>query len=146
MDEIFHILYASSAAKPFGDPELAELLSLSQRNNASLGITGMLLYAEGNFIQYIEGPEDAVDDLYRRIARDPRHRSVFMLSEGSGPTRLFPDWTMGYRAVAKTKESPLGRFDLSRASIDERLAADVSGVVLTMMRQFYSSVFPHSTR
>ena len=54
----------------------------------------------GHFAQWLEGPEEAVRDLSRRISADPRHEDCETTAEG--PTgalvgrdaRLFPHWSM----------------------------------------------------
>ena len=50
-----YVLYASTAAIPFSDNDLADLLRVSRRNNASTNVSGMLHYHDSSFLQYIEG-------------------------------------------------------------------------------------------
>jgi len=44
-----YVLYASTAAIPFSDNDLADLLRVSRRNNASTNVSGMLLYHDSSF-------------------------------------------------------------------------------------------------
>lgn len=94
--KIFFHVYASEAVRPFDAPELRELLAQSRQNNAALGVSGMLLYRDGNFLQVLEGREATVRELIRKIYRDPRHRGVATLSEGFEDEYQFPDWSMGF--------------------------------------------------
>ena len=94
---MFSLIYASSAVAEFSPFELVDLLKSCHRNNARLGVTGMLLYKAGNFMQAIEGDEDVVRDLHAKISLDPRHRGMMTLLAGSVPERQFPDWSMGFR-------------------------------------------------
>ncbi len=94
---MFHIVYVSSAVRPFSSSELVELLSKAHVHNSNVGITGMLLYKDGNFMQVIEGEEEAVRTLDAKIKRDPRHRGMLMLLQGPLTERQFPDWSMGFR-------------------------------------------------
>jgi Sensors of blue-light using FAD len=94
---MFFLVYVSSAVKPFLQSELLDLLAKSRENNARLGITGMLLYKDGNFMQALEGEEGAVQALYARIGRDPRHRGLLTLLQGPLEERQFPEWSMGFR-------------------------------------------------
>ena len=71
------LTYLSTAAERFSDAELRNLLEDSRNRNHAVGLTGMLLYVGGHFIQTLEGTDDVVDATYERIARDPRHRDVF---------------------------------------------------------------------
>jgi hypothetical protein len=91
------LVYVSSAVKPFAESELLELLAKSVENNLNLGLTGMLLYKDGNFMQVLEGEEATVRALYTKIRRDPRHRGLLTLLEGPLKERQFPDWSMGFR-------------------------------------------------
>jgi hypothetical protein len=91
------LVYVSTAIVPFSPSELAELMLVSRCNNRRLGITGLLLYAGGNFIQALEGQEEAVGALYRTIVEDPRHHSITPLVRSPLEHRLFPRWAMGFR-------------------------------------------------
>lgn len=55
MPDISHILYASSETFRFSDADLHALLTSSRQYNSQHAISGMLLYAGGNFIQYSKG-------------------------------------------------------------------------------------------
>ena len=61
------------------------------------GITGMLLYNDGNFMQVLEGEEEGVRDLFGKITRDPRHRGIITLLQEHQRERQFPEWSMGFR-------------------------------------------------
>lgn len=94
---MFYLVYVSSATRPFSGEDLRALLETCRKNNAGLGITGMLLYKDGNFMQVLEGDEEAVRGLYARIAADPRHGGEMILQQGFTEGRQFPDWSMGFR-------------------------------------------------
>jgi hypothetical protein len=96
LKELTMLIYVSSAVQLFSPENLVDLLQRSRHKNASLGITGMLLYKGGNFMQALEGPYQAVHDLYSTIALDPRHRSLSKLLEYPTKERKFADWTMGF--------------------------------------------------
>ena len=94
---MFFLVYVSSAVKPFPPAELLDLLATSRQHNSQLGITGMLLYKDGNFMQVLEGEEDAVRTLYVKIGADPRHRGLITVSKGPLAERQFSDWSMAFR-------------------------------------------------
>ncbi len=94
---MFSLVYISSAVRPFSSVELADLLATSHQNNSQLGITGMLLYKDGNVMQVLEGEEAVVHKLYGKIARDPRHRGLLTLTQGPVEERQFPEWSMGFQ-------------------------------------------------
>lgn len=80
--------------------ELAALLREARENNAKLGLTGMLLHAEGSFFQVLEGQADVVDALYVKIDRDKRHDRVTLIIREPIPRRYFDAWTMGFYKVS----------------------------------------------
>ena len=73
---------------------ISEILGVSHRNNAREGLTGALAINDGWFLQVIEGPAPAIDALLRRLADDPRHAEIEVLSRRPVSGRLFPDWSM----------------------------------------------------
>ena len=96
MADFISIVYASSAVTLFSQEELVTLLKICRKNNERNNITGMLLYKDGNFIQAIEGPEQAVTNLYRKIMQDTRHHSIIQLNNQLIGERQFPGWKMGF--------------------------------------------------
>lgn len=97
--ELLSILYVSSAKRLLSEVELAALLESARAHNAECGITGLLLYGDGNFMQLLEGPEAAVTELYERIRCDSRHHMVITIQRETGLPREFADWSMAYRPV-----------------------------------------------
>jgi FAD-dependent sensor of blue light len=100
---MFSMVYVSSAIDQFSEAGLRELLATSRTNNTRLGLTGMLLYKEGSFMQVLEGDEAAVRALYAKIGLDPRHRGLLTLLQGPLEERLFPDWSMGFRDLSSAE-------------------------------------------
>jgi hypothetical protein len=93
---IYHLVYVSTATRPFSREQLIELLAKSRTNNAKVGVTGLLLYKDGLFIQVLEGPRAAVEQVFQRISQDPRHDVGATLQTGETNFRQFPDWSMGF--------------------------------------------------
>lgn len=94
------LVYVSSATHMMSKQELLDLLEVARRNNTRLGITGMLLYRDGNFIQLLEGEPEAVQRIYATIAVDPRHFGTMVLLDETADERLFGEWTMGFRDLS----------------------------------------------
>jgi len=89
-------MYLSSATEPFSDAMLDDLLGIARTNNAEVGVTGLLLYLDGSFLQVLEGPAPAVAGIFAAIMRDPRHRSMLEVFNQDIAERSFPDWSMGF--------------------------------------------------
>jgi Sensors of blue-light using FAD len=97
---LHHLVYVSAATRPFTKPELVELLAKAREKNTRLGLTGMLLYKDGDFLQVLEGEEAAVRALFGTIGQDPRHGRVMTLIDAPIAERQFRDWSMGFRNLA----------------------------------------------
>lgn len=98
---LFELVY-SSAAYPHGATQdaLHDILAKSREKNARLDITGVLLFENDEFVQLLEGPRQAVCDLYyKAIAGDDRHHP-HVCWEFEIEARNFPDWTMGFARAA----------------------------------------------
>jgi hypothetical protein len=72
-----------------------------RRRNAHESITGLLVYDRGEFLQWLEGPEDALLRVWASILRDPRHTDIERLETPPRRDRLFPDWRMQLGRVAE---------------------------------------------
>jgi hypothetical protein len=89
------IKYVSRFAQPFRESELEELGKKAAEKNQALGITGVLMTSGGLFYQELEGPSEAVDELFGAITSDTRHTDLLVLSiEENVSDRLFPNWAM----------------------------------------------------
>lgn len=93
---LHEIVYASIATRPMGRRDLSALLSDSRRVNAVLGITGLLVYHAGIFLQLLEGERTALSTLYSVIAQDKRHQQVDKIWDAGLKTRSFSGWSMAF--------------------------------------------------
>jgi hypothetical protein len=93
---MLHIVtYCSRASESVDAAALGHIVSTAQQYNACRGITGILVFSEGIFLQWLEGPRDAIIPLMKRIAKDPRHDGLVMLNELEEVRgRMFPNWSM----------------------------------------------------
>ena len=99
-ESVLSLTYLSSAVELWTDDELARLLHRARAKNEETGITGMLLYAGGNFIQTLEGPSDEVDALFALIDSDSRHDGVFLVRREDIDERMFAAWHMGFKEIS----------------------------------------------
>lgn len=88
------LTYKSIANASPSKADLEALVGKARVRNRNLGVTGMLLYEDGSFLQTLEGPPDKLDALWASIKRDPRHDHIEVLSEHVVPARLFSDWDL----------------------------------------------------
>jgi len=90
------IAYVSAASWSLPDAQIDDIVAGARRRNALTGITGVLLYCDGNFMQYIEGEEDAVVETFARIRASDSHYQINELMNQPILEREFGDWTMGF--------------------------------------------------
>lgn len=90
------IVYISTARKELGRAELDRIVVTSRRNNELVGVTGLLVSGGRRFLQTLEGPEEAVEQVFQRIEQDPRHFAVVILSRSPIDQRSFGSWAMGH--------------------------------------------------
>ena len=102
---MFHIIYVSTATERLSPSQLRDLLAVARQRNHSLGLTGLLLYANERFIQVLEGPEPAVRKVFETIQRDVRHKNIDTLRLESIEDRHFPDWRMGFHNFDVSSET-----------------------------------------
>ena len=133
---LFQLIYMSSLVTD--KPEvLGAILAASVRNNKRRDITGMMLYADGNIMQVLEGNEDAVRDTFHAIESDARHRGLFVLIEGEIASRQFASWSMGFRQLSKPDlESFPAAAHVFKAHQDEISMRGRAGDALTVLKSF----------
>jgi len=88
------LTYKSMATYNPTPADLKAMVSKARARNRELGITGMLLFEDGCFLQTLEGPPDQLDMVWNSIKRDPRHRDIQVLSEHVVNNRLFSAWDL----------------------------------------------------
>jgi hypothetical protein len=93
---MFQLIYGSSAIVAMNGKAMKNILSVARDNNRQLGITGLLLYKDGNFMQVLEGSEAAVRGLFSRLEQDQRHAGIMIYVEREIETREFANWSMGF--------------------------------------------------
>ena len=106
---LVRLLYASRALDT-NPASISTILAQSREYNPSCGITGILCYGGGIFLQAIEGGRGAVSDLYGHIQRDARHKDVVLLQYEEITERRFSGWTMGQVNLQKINHSILLKY------------------------------------
>ena len=87
----------STASEDFSSADLKRLLLGARTRNKALGVSGMLVFHDGTFLQALEGEKRAVNEIFASIRSDRRHRDIDVLHRGPGfDQRVFGDWSMGF--------------------------------------------------
>ena len=126
---MFCLVYASAGVSNWSPEQVQDMLIGFREKNASLDVTGMLLYKDGSFLQALEGDEAVVRDLYATIAVDDRHQQVTLIIELPVETRSFSDWSMGLAILNPEDEDQANgvkRFD--QALMNYRIELEFSSL------------------
>ncbi len=106
---LVRLLYCSRAVDT-SEAAIESILSQSRQHNPVTGITGILCYGGGLFLQAIEGGRMPVSDLFGHIQKDPRHKDVALLHYEEISERRFGGWTMGQVNMNKVNHSILLKY------------------------------------
>src|SRR5580698_9924282 len=130
------LLYVSNCARDIAASDLNAILESARRNNPARGITGLLLYIDGGFLQVLEGEDGAVAEIYARICADQRHWNTRTLLDRQAP-RAFGQWSMGFEHLRGGDPENAGMFGVTCDAIAGRLSPTAGKVVATMLETFY---------
>ncbi|MFD0667808.1 BLUF domain-containing protein [Ramlibacter sp. MAHUQ-53] len=106
---LVRLLYCSRAVDT-SPAAIESILAQSRQHNPVTGITGILCYGGGIFLQAIEGGRMPVSELFGHIQKDPRHQDVALLHYEEISERRFGGWTMGQVNVSKVNHSILLKY------------------------------------
>ena len=134
--DLFSIVYVSTAARPVPLADLMHLLDGAKRRNAEEGVTGLLLYSNTSFMQYLEGPAVGLARVYDVIKTHPMHYGLIDLVREPIEDRAFPEWSMAFQvAGAFGNSSPAEQDALLESRLDE--AAQPKSVALDLLLKFW---------
>lgn len=132
-----HIIYMSRGVRPMNEEELLTLLEQARRENERQGITGALVYGDGQFMQIIEGEESVLAALYAKLLQDTRHMNVVKLADKQIAQRSFQQWSMGFQVVSADKFAELaGYVDPAQMNMDVPSLSAADALLLQMMKTF----------
>ncbi|MFD0982547.1 BLUF domain-containing protein [Tropicimonas aquimaris] len=140
-----YLVYVSQASSDLELKDLENILAEARTYNPGKGITGILLYVEGegrnrgSFMQLLEGDEIEIENLRKRIFSDPRHHTKIVLERGTKAERDFPDWSMAYKSIKQAELQAHPAFaDLGEAHFQDRCARDGMDGALAYLCDFWS--------
>ncbi len=138
---MIQLSYVSRSAEPMAPAELLELLYQCRTNNRKRGITGLLLYANGTFLQALEGEDEVIDELIGMISNDPRHAEVQIIQRKEVPERQYSEWSMGFDEISDESLADIdGLRDFGAVDFNFQTLAGNEAVVDSLL-QYYRE--PH---
>ena len=118
--------YSTNLVKKTMSPrqsELRKIILSAGSNNRKRGITGGLMFNRDYFGQVLEGDRASASDLFCRIAKDPRHRSVVIVEATAVDSRRFDRWAMGLAEKNETAERLNSQFGLGNGFDPTQISA-----------------------
>jgi hypothetical protein len=110
---LVRLIYASRSVAPITSELVRQILDAAHQHNPERGITGVLCYGDGVFVQALEGGRAEVNALYQTICRDSRHSDVTLLSYEEVDQREFACWSMAQAPLDKKNAALLLRHSSS---------------------------------
>lgn len=93
------------------------------------------MFNRNYFGQVLEGDRTSISDVFCRIAKDPRHRSIVIVDASAIDRRLFEHWSMGLAEKTETAENSNSRFGLDHGFDPTKMtASEFSNYVFEMVR------------
>ncbi len=135
MSALRSVVYVSTASGSVTTESLEALLAEARQFNLQSGITGVLLYADGNYMQCFEGDEAAVNETYTRILASRSHRNVIELMNAPVDRRSFEGWLMGLVQPSHSNLLALSTGRWQQAS--QRTDTNTSSMGLDLLRAFW---------
>lgn len=136
--DIFSLTYVSSASGLYDRDIYRDIAVSSHDFNTEHGITGMLLVFNETIMQFLEGAEAQVLQLYQKIENDRRHKGPIVVSQRHQANREFSEWSMGYREVIELND-PGFIFSLDAKALDTHFPKQISGTTDALLSSFKRS-------
>ncbi|MGL4577058.1 MAG: BLUF domain-containing protein [Burkholderiaceae bacterium] len=97
---LMRLIYASTAVDGVDMNEFKRILDTAQKNNTNSDLTGMLCFNSKIFLQALEGSREAINTLYGKLNKDPRHYGLTLIKYEPIQERHWPDWSMAFAAAS----------------------------------------------
>lgn len=111
---------------------LSKILTNAKHNNLRDGVSGLMSYNKGRYLQIIEGDKKRISQLIKYISTDTRHHDVNSILDIETSHRYFGDWAMKLIPQMTNNES-FEVFMRIMASKIERIPASKRA----LLRHFY---------
>jgi len=118
------LLYRSRIVNRIGPLHMFLLVERARLANQAEGITGQLIYLDHSFMEYLEGPQAALDALWRNLRQDPRHYDVELLARFPLSQRRCPNSPLMFSSNAYFQQYQMTGFCAVQPGDMEALLAD----------------------
>ena len=135
-NRLYQIIYLSKLLE-HDERLIKNIIDRALWYNPRNDITGMMLYADGDILQVLEGPQKDVTALFEKIKRDPRHQDIFIVLDEILAARHFPEWSMGYKKIDLLDKADFLHYkQVFRGTTDAITQRSVPGVAIEVINAF----------
>lgn len=143
MEKLNYLIYSSVRNASCTDQQIQNILKSCEKNNPGKSVTGVLVHSQNYFLQFLEGEENDLMNLFNLIKKDDRHSKVILLNKGEIKERMFPSWHMGYKDADKDEMTLITDASSDENEVFNKLLK--GGIiddskVLKMLSRFYKLV------
>ncbi len=131
---LVRLIYVSQMTSHVDHSEIKSILAASQRNNPPRGVSGLLMFNSGFFLQWLEGERRAVNERFARIAQDDRHTDPLLLDYQVVVSRQFSSWNMGYLGEGSMNRNIFFEFGASEQFDPYNLSGAAAEALMLAMR------------
>jgi hypothetical protein len=136
---MIQLVYVSSATREMSEDDLLYLLDKSRSRNKRQNVTGMLLYAGGNFFQVLEGDKKDVEEIFKAIVIDERNKGSIEILKEDIIERTFPSWSMGFKHLTSQNNLSIqGYTEFQNRKMQPDEFANKPDMVLELLYRFKS--------
>ena len=123
---VYRLAYVSRPAPLLTAADIGDIMTVAERRNAELGITGLLVHDFGRFIQLLEGPLESIETLMRAIIADRRHDDIRIFLQQTAERRSLDRWVVrSDYAAGKLSDAELDLHeDIVRAALESLAELD----------------------
>ncbi|MEO9482977.1 MAG: BLUF domain-containing protein [Ekhidna sp.] len=140
----YYTIYTSTPKDQVTMETLRDITKSAQKNNPEKEITGILLCIENKFLQYLEGSEENVNELFGKIWKDSRHHHVTQWIKGFSDGRVFEDWSMGSWMLTNDELKNLPALSDLKRFLEDPLTSELkSAKFITMMNDLLKTWIAH---
>jgi Sensors of blue-light using FAD len=135
---LISLVYRSTASRPLAKRDLEHILDSARKRNLEEQVTGLLLFTDGKFIQYLEGPQIGVLKIFDIIKNSSLHGEITEVSRQSVDCREYGDWSMAFLADIDAHLLPGSGNDAQLIHTLEAETSDASSAGKTQLAEFWN--------
>ena len=134
---LYSLVYTSTASRLLAKSDLENILSSARKRNLQAQVTGLLLFTDGKFMQYLEGPKAGVLSIFETIKSSSLHQDIIEISQQPLERREYGEWSMAFLADVDAHVLPRGMEDGPLMDRLEAAATSTSTLAQTQLADFW---------